>query len=163
MYLWLEYHGSDVMFSLHLIRWGLILIYPSWRCWLDHLIKVVAIKLHCEVTFCPFVNNKYFAWIILRLHKCLFFIKFILLFILVWTYRLNLLLSFVLMFALSQVRPLKVFSNFCSLLTCLHQSLSTSMFSATRCPRVILYLPCPRLGNGCFSKEESYSETKIWC
>lgn len=87
----------------------------------------------------------------MRLHEFLFFIKLILSFILVWTYRflfysvLNLLLSFVLMLALSQVRPLGAFSSFCVLLTCPHQSLSTSMFSATRCLRVILYFPAPDL------------------
>lgn len=51
------------------------------------------------------------------------------------------------------------FSSFCVLLTCPHQSLGTSMFPATKCLQVILYLPCPRPGISCLSKEESSLKT----
>lgn len=44
-----------------------------------------------------------------------------------------------------------------------HQSLSMSMFSGTRCFRVIMCLTCPSLGISHFLKEESSLETKMWC
>lgn len=78
------------------------------------------------------------------------------LFISVWTHGFlllfsghNLLLSpFVLMLKWFQIWPVKRV-----LLTCLHTSLCISLLPGTRCPRLILYFPCLRLGVSHFAKE----------
>ena len=59
---WQENGGNDTVFiSSHSIRWFMISMYPNIDDFpLDHLIKVVAVKLlHCQVTL-PYVVIKTF-------------------------------------------------------------------------------------------------------